>query len=97
VLLPSGFDVHPGLVRQYEKRALGGIADYLAVYHHGIVGHQVGQDDLIDGFRAADRVLHPALQAVAGTADGVSVGRADDLHRGHLVHRQGACLVGVDG
>ena len=39
------------------------------------------------------RVLDVAVQAVAAACDGVAVGGVDELHRGHLVHRQRAGLV----
>ena len=48
-LLPGLVDVQAGLVGQHEQRALGGVADDLAVDELGVVGDDVGQDRVVEG------------------------------------------------
>ena len=95
-LLARGVDVHARLVRQDEQRALGRVADHLAVDKLGVARDDVGQDRGVHGVRLAGRVTDRSFQAVTSACDLVAVGRIDDLDRRHLVHGQRPGLVGVD-
>ena len=95
-LLARPVDVQPGLVREYEQGALGGIADHLAVDELRVARDDVRQDRRLDGVGLAGRVADRSLEAVADARDRVAVGRIDDLDRRHLVHRQRSGLVRVD-
>ena len=83
-------------MREDEQRALGRVADDLAVHQRGIVRYDVGQDRVVDPLGRAGRVLHLALQPVAHPRDRVAVARVDHLGDRHLVHRQRSGLVRVD-
>ena len=54
-----------GLVPEDQQRALGGVADDLAVDELGVVGDQERQDRVLDGVGVPGRVLDLAVEAVA--------------------------------
>ena len=55
-VLPGGFGVQPRLGAQHEQRALGRVADDLAVLQLGVAGDQVRQDRVFDGRGGPGRV-----------------------------------------
>ena len=92
----GALDVELRLVPEDEQRALGGIADDLAVDELGVVGDEERQDRLLDRVGVAGGVLDVALEAVAHPGDRVAVGRVDHLDDGDLIQRERAGLVRVD-
>ncbi len=87
----------PGLVAEHQKRPLGGIADDLAVLQLRVIRDDVREDGVVDGEGRAGGVLYLPVEAVADARDGVAVDGVEHLDDGHLVHRQRAGLVRVDG
>ena len=94
--LLGALDVDLRLVPEDQQRALGRVADDLAVDELGVVGDEEGQDRRLDGVGVAGGVLDLAVEAVAHAGDRVAVGRVDHLDDGDLVHRERAGLVRVD-
>ena len=64
-LLPCRVDVQPGLVGEHQQRALGRVADDLAVDELGVARDDVRQDRVVDGVGLAGGVADLSLEAVA--------------------------------
>ena len=92
----GGIDVDPGLVGENEQRALGGVADDLAVDELGVVGNEIREDHIVDRLGDADGMLNLAVEAIADARYRIPITDSDDLDHCHLIHRQRARLVGVD-
>ena len=98
VLGPGQLGVGAELGGEHDQGRLGRVADDLAVVgHRGVAGQRQGERERAEvGYGAPGRGPHLALLAVAATLDRVPVAGEEELRRRHLVHREGAGLVGVD-
>ena len=89
--------IHPALLREHVERALGRIADDLAVPDVGVVAQRAREHHVVQiAFGVSVGELHLAVETVALAGDRVVVLHGRDLAHGHLVERQRSGLVGVD-
>ena len=95
--LPRRRRVEPTLLAQHDQCAFGGVADHLAVVHHGVAREDHRQHELLEiDIALPGDPLDPALRGVAVAVDRVAAARDRQLDRRHLVERQRPGLVGVD-